>query len=148
MRQVYFIFWMALIIFLGLGAFIGGGMLILDPTGDTIKLPLEILEYTPFNNFLIPGILLFVSFGLTPLLLVYPLLRQSYSIFFDGFNVMTDMHWAWTFVIYIALALIIWIQVQMEMLREILWIHSFYTFYAILMIVFALLPGVRLKYKR
>ena len=74
-------------------------------------LPLSILERSPFNDFLIPGIILFVVLGLVPSLLVFFLLKKTKNKFAENFNFFKDMYWAWSFSIYVAFALIIWIQV-------------------------------------
>jgi len=50
--------------FNGLSGLLGGFMLISDPSGSNISLNLEWLEGTPFPNFLIPGIVLFLFIGL------------------------------------------------------------------------------------
>ncbi len=50
-----------LLLFIGLSAIGGGGMLIYDRTGNFMKFPLDLLDQTPFNNYLIPGIILFFS---------------------------------------------------------------------------------------
>ena len=45
--------------FLSLGAIGGGGVLIISPTGVLIGMPISELKNSPFNSFLIPGIILF-----------------------------------------------------------------------------------------
>ena len=47
-----------LLLFNGTGAFYGSIGLITDPSGYSIKLSMNLLEHTPFNNYLIPGIVL------------------------------------------------------------------------------------------
>ena len=48
-------------IILGLSALIGSLSLIYDPSGDlSMLLPLALLELTPFETYLIPGILLLI----------------------------------------------------------------------------------------
>ena len=42
----------------------GGGGLIFDPTGEAMQMPIEFLKDSPFENFLIPGIILFIVNGL------------------------------------------------------------------------------------
>jgi hypothetical protein len=148
MRQVYFITLLILLGLLGLGAIFGGGAMILDPTGSMIRLPLELLDHSILPNFLIPGIVLFLLFGLLPLLLFRPLLKKPYSRFFEGLNLLSDMHWAWTFVIYIGFGLIIWIQVQMTVIEDVHWVHDLYTYWAIFILAMALMPGVRERYKK
>lgn len=46
-----------------IGAFYGGINLILYPDGSSIELSLDLLKHSPFNNFLIPGILLLLVNG-------------------------------------------------------------------------------------
>ena len=58
------------------------------------------------------------------------------------------MHWAWAFSIYVAFALIIWIQLEMVFLQAVEWLHTFYMFYAVVLIFVALLPQVRNLYKK
>ena len=47
-----------LLLFNGIGALYGSFSLISDPTGAKLQLPLSYLVPTPFNNYLIPGIIL------------------------------------------------------------------------------------------
>ena len=47
----------------GIGAFYGGFLLITDPSGSKLHLPLSFLEHTPFQNYLLPGIILFTVNG-------------------------------------------------------------------------------------
>ena len=50
-------------LFIGLGA-VGGGLgLVLDPGGANLGMPLEMLNHSPFSDFLIPGIVLLVVNG-------------------------------------------------------------------------------------
>jgi len=50
--------------FIGAGAVAGGLGLALNPSGESLGLPRELLEETPFATFLIPGIVLFAVNGL------------------------------------------------------------------------------------
>ena len=138
-----------LLAFLGLSATGGGGALIISPSGKLLGgLPLSILENSPFNNFLIPGIILFVVIGLFPALLVFALLKKPTSPLAERFNFFTDMHWAWTFSIYAAFALIIWIQVETIYVQGVGWLQTFYMLFAIPLIFVGLLPQVRNLYKK
>jgi len=47
-----------------LGALWGGGGLISDPSGTYMLMPIGLLEHSPFDNYLIPGIILFIANGL------------------------------------------------------------------------------------
>jgi hypothetical protein len=52
---------------LGVGALIGGAMLIAGPDGHLLGLRLSLLEKSPFTTFLVPGVVLFTALGLVPL---------------------------------------------------------------------------------
>lgn len=134
--------------FLGAGALFGGGVLIASPSGQLIGMPLSMLDYSPFTNFLIPGIILFVVLGLVPGGLVVALLTTPESKLAESVNFYPDMHWSWTGSIYVAFALIIWIQVEMVFLRAVDWLHTVYMFLAVAILFVALLPAIRTLYKK
>jgi hypothetical protein len=138
-----------LLAFLGLSALGGGGALIVSPSGRLLGgLPLSILEHSPFENFLIPGIILFIVLGLFPTLLIFALLKKPNSPFAEYFNFFKDMHWAWTFSIYVAFALIIWIQVETFYVQGVGWLQNFYMLFSIPLIFVTLLPQVKDFYKK
>ncbi len=138
-----------LLTFLGLSAIGGGFTLIISPSGKLLGgLPLSILEHSPFNDFLIPGIILFFVLGIFPVLIVFALIKKTTSPFAEKFNLFSDMHWAWTLSIYIAFALIIWIQVETIFVQGVGWLQTFYMLYSIPMIIVALLPQTRNIYKK
>lgn len=134
--------------FLGLGAVFGGGVLVISPSGDLIGMPVSMLAPSGFKNFLIPGILLFAVLGIFPLFLIYVLIKKVASPFAERFNLFKDMSWQWSFLIYQAFALIIWIQIEMVLLHAVHWLHTFYMFYAVAMLLVALLPETRNLYKK
>jgi hypothetical protein len=70
----------ALQLFIGIGAVAGGLALILDPSGESLGTPIELLERTPFATFLLPGIILFTVNGLGSLAgAVASFSRQRYA---------------------------------------------------------------------
>ncbi len=137
-----------LLAFLGVGAVFGGGVLIASPTGKLIGMPLSMLQHSPFQSFLIPGIILFSVLGIMPFLIGYALLQKPISPLAERINFFSDMHWSWTYTIYCAFILIFWIQIQMLLLQAVHWLHTFYTFFAVVIIFFALLPGIRKLYRQ
>lgn len=54
-----------------------GYHLISHPDGSTIRLSPEMLKFTPFKNFRIPGILLIVSIGLFGMLTIFFIIFQQ-----------------------------------------------------------------------
>ncbi|KAA3638020.1 MAG: hypothetical protein DWQ02_05740 [Bacteroidetes bacterium] len=135
--------------FLAIGAIGGGVVLMISPAGDLIGIPVTEYKNIPFKSYLIPGIVLFSVLGVIPLLLIRALLKQPVSGLAEKINIFKDMHWAWTYSIYIAFALISWIHIQLIFLQGgVHWLHTFYLFYGILILIIALLPQIRFLYKK
>ncbi|MNI23400.1 hypothetical protein D3C73_769860 [compost metagenome] len=132
---------------LGLGAVFGGGSLVLDPTGKMIGLPIEIMKVKLFSNYMIPGILLLVVFGIGPLVLVVELLLKRDCKLGQKLNSLKPMHWSWTFSLYTAFGLIIWIMVQMYVLNAVAIVHLVYVGWALAIQIVTLLPSVREYYE-
>ena len=137
-----------LLVLLGLGAVYGGGTMIISPSGELLGMPISMLDYAPFNNFLIPGIILFTILGVIPLGVSWALIKKPEFKFAELFNFFKDMYWAWSYTIYIAFALIIWIQIEATFLHEVHWSHTLYIFWALIIIFLALLPQVRSSYRK
>jgi hypothetical protein len=66
----------ALLLFVGIAAVIGGLDVILDPSGESLGVSVSLLMNSPFENFLIPGIVLFTVMGITGLLVSYLTFKQ------------------------------------------------------------------------
>ena len=66
----------ALLLFVGIGAVAGGLGVILDPSGESLGVSVDLLMNSPFKNFLIPGIVLFTVIGLTSLLVSFLTFKQ------------------------------------------------------------------------
>lgn len=138
-----------LLLFLGLSALGGGALLIVSPSGKLLGgLPMSILDHSPFNDFLIPGVILFLVLGLSPCILAVALIKKPANSFAEHFNLFKDMYWGWSYSIYIAFALIIWIQVETIFVQSVGWLQTFYMLYAIPIIFIALLPQIRTLYKK
>ncbi len=88
-----------------MGAVYGGIMLISDPGGWKLKLPTGILQHSPFDNFLIPGIILFLVLGLGSLIVCALVILK----------VRKNPSW----VILMGFVLAVWISIQMLMLRDV-----------------------------
>ena len=77
-----------LLLFLGFGGIYGAWMLISDPSGGKFEWSLDLLNGTPFNSFLFPGIVLLIANGLFPIFVaVITVLKKSYAqilILFQG----------------------------------------------------------------
>ena len=77
-----------LLLFLGFGGVYGAWMLISDPSGGKFEWSLDLLNGTPFNSFLFPGIVLLIANGMFPIFVaVITVLKKSYArtlILFQG----------------------------------------------------------------
>lgn len=133
---------------LGIGAIFGGGVLIISPSGELFGMPLSMLDNSPFGNFLLPGIILLSVLGITPIWIVWALIKRPEYRVAELFNFFKDMYWAWSYSIYVAFALIIWIQIEMSFVQSVHWSHTLYMFWAIAIIFIALLQKVRNQYKK
>jgi hypothetical protein len=98
-----------LLLFNGIGALYGGGLLIIDPSGDRIQLPLSYLNYSPFTDYLIPGIVLFGVNGL--LSIATALLVVTQHRYYTHFTILQGF------------ILCGWIFVQVLMVRDIYYLH-------------------------
>ena len=112
-----FIILIILVAFEALGAIYGGINLMNDPSGESIRLPITLLEGTIFSSYIIPGIILFLLLGFFPLFLIFPLIFKPNWPVINGLNIYKSYHWAWTYTLYTAIMLIIWINIQMMILR-------------------------------
>jgi len=79
---------LVLLLFLGFGGLYGALILISDPSGGKFDWSLELLNGTPFNSYLLPGIVLLIANGIFPLCVaVIILLKKKFAhklIFFQG----------------------------------------------------------------
>jgi len=118
-------------------------MLILDPSGEMLSMPLTMLERGPFSTFLIPGFILLVVFGIVPLFVLYGLIRRPESKILGRLNPFKELHHSWAFSLYIGFAQIIWIMVETYLINAVEVIHVFYMSLGLGIQVVTLLPGVQ-----
>ncbi len=95
-------------VLVGLGAMAGGLAAITDPRSP-LGITVEALKYSPFRNFLIPGILLFTVIGLGN---IFSALMFLIKTKYQGY-ISSIFGWA----------LVIWIVVQCIMLQAIVFLH-------------------------
>lgn len=91
----------------GLGGLVGGSFLVAKPNGELMKMPVEIMHGT-FNDFLIPGIILFVM-GVLSLFTFFRILRKRQN------------DWLWSCVG--LLGWYVWFVVEIIILQELHWLH-------------------------
>ncbi|WP_441000128.1 hypothetical protein [Fodinibius sp. SL11] len=101
-RPISFYALLTLLFFQAASGLYGGTALIMDPTGNLLQMPTALLEGTSFQDFLIPGIILFSILGIFPLIVLIGSWQRK--------------PWAWPGAVLVSIALIIWIAVQITMI--------------------------------
>ena len=110
-RKVYFGLG-SLQAFIGIGAMGGGFMLVKDPSGSALGVPLSLLEGSPFPNFLIPGIFLLVVNG------VGSMIGAGLSF--------SRRRYAQEIAIVLGAILVAWILIQVVIIKSFSWLHILY----------------------
>jgi hypothetical protein len=123
-----------LIFFQGLSGLFGGAGLVLDPSGRSLQIPIVWLENSPFENYMIPGIILLIVLGVFPLVVLFALLKK--------------INWAWTGTLLLAIALLIWLGVEILIIgyQADPPLQAIYGVVGALMLLLVLLPPVRRYY--
>ena len=98
--------------FIGLGALGGGFMLVRDPSGSALELPMSLLEGSPFPDFLIPGMFLFAVNG------VGSMIGAGLSF--------TRRRYAQEIAIVLGAILVAWIVIQIVIISSFHWLHVLY----------------------
>jgi len=95
-------------VLLGIGALGGGGVLVADPTGATMGMPLSMLDGLPFRTFLAPALALALLLGVCPLLVAIGLWNPRALAFFELLNPSKSRRWPFAASISIGVYLMGW----------------------------------------
>jgi hypothetical protein len=125
---------MACMLFQGLSGLAGGFGLVMDPTGETLQIPLDWLAGSPFADYMIPGLVLFVVLGIFPLAVLYGL--------------WTGRAWGWWGAVLVGVALMVWLLVEILIIgyQPQPPLQLIYGILGAAILVLAALPGVRKYY--
>ena len=118
-----------LLLYVGAGAIYGGLLFVFYPDGSGLGMTTEFLKNTPFDNYLIPGIILLIFNGVLPLVTIILMFSRS-----RYFSMLLQLQ---------GLVLIIWLTVQLMLNSEFFTPHLHYPLYVsgILMIVCGILSS-------
>lgn len=123
---VWFLF--VLLIAQAVGAIGGGIALVAGPQGEILHMPVSQLEGSPFDSFLIPGLVLLIVLGVLPLAAAIGFWRRR--------------SWAWWAAGVVGCGLIIWIVVEM-MVIDYHWLQLAYGVMGALIVLACLPHSVR-----
>ncbi len=132
-----------LLVFQGISAAPPGFLLVLDPTGGLLHLPLDLLKDASFRNFLIPGLILFVVLGIGAFFIAAGLFFLPDWMWIGRLNLFIGQHWAWTAAVAFGPALMIWIVVQVIQIGLGTWLQPFYFGVGLVILLLALNPSVQ-----
>jgi len=138
----------ALLFFQAANAIAGGGALVVDPSGTLLKMPLEMLRYSPFHDFLIPGLVLLIVLGIIPLITFFGLVRRPVFVLAQRINIDRNQHWSHTFSFYTGVTLILWIDFQVMFLQNVHMLHLIFSLLGVAIVIVSQMPGVREYYRK
>lgn len=103
----------------------------------------EWLERTGFSDFFIPGLILFATLGLLPLLTVFLLwMRPRWSLM-RGLEGWFHIHWVWGLAFGIGLAQMVWIVYQVATMGLLFWLQPTMFVVGLLICGLCWMPSVR-----
>lgn len=135
------------LLFLGINGLVGSYLMLSNPNGTVMGMPLSYLEQTPFDSWFIPGLCLLFIWGIGSFVILLGLwLRPDWSVF-SVFSLWTHEHWAWALSILLGLGLLIWLGVQLFTLPDVAVIQLILAILAILLVAIPFLPSMRQYYQ-
>ena len=123
------IFSLVLLFLLGSSAIGGGWMLVNDPSGNSMHLSIELLSQTPFDNYLVPGVILLVTVGFLSIIVCILTIRQT-------------QHYTLLLILQ-GCILFIWLTTEVILNKEFYYTLYHVPFYTISLILIAI--GIRLR---
>jgi hypothetical protein len=131
------------LVLLGVSAAFGGFLLVIDPSGARMQWSLALLEHSPFENFLIPGLLLGIVFGIGSFLALLALWFRPTWPLGTAITRFTGEHWSWSVAFTIGLGQVIWIVAEVLMVRVASWLQPVCVTLGVLIVLLTFEPGFR-----
>ena len=128
---------------LAVGALYGGYALLADVTGGILEIPQAWLAGTPFSDYLIPGLFLFVVFGIGSLVVMFALWARPNIGLFNGLTKLTHEHWAWAATFALGVILVLWIVIQYLLLQRFHPLQALMAGLGVVIVALDLLPEMR-----
>jgi hypothetical protein len=131
--------------FQALSALGGGAAMLAAPRGGVF--PVEMLAGSPFESFLIPGLLLFGVLGVLPAVAAWALLARPRWAWMQPVERTFGAHWAWPFAGALGVALLVFLGVEVAMIGG-HWLQGLYAGVGAGLIALVLWPDTRRHYRR
>jgi hypothetical protein len=135
----------ALMAFQAASALAGGAAMLIAPRGGIF--PIEMLAASPFDTFLIPGLLLFGVLGVLPAVATWALLARPRWRAMAPVERAFAAHWSWPFAGALGVALVIFIAVEVAMIGG-HWLQGLYGGVGLALVALTLWPDTRRSYRR
>jgi hypothetical protein len=135
------------LIFLGVSGIFGGYLMLSNPTGTVLGMPVTYLERTPFSNWFIPGLWLVFIWGLGSFVALAGLWLRAELSAFALLTFWSHEHWSLGLSILLGLALVVWLTVQVFTLPLTTAIQYILYGLALVLIFTPMLPSMREYYR-
>jgi hypothetical protein len=127
----------------GLG---GGAVLVIDPSGGLLGMPLSVLRRGPFVDFLVPGVILLLVLGVFPAAVAAALWTRPRWRAMGRLEGAFGEHWSWIFAGVVGVGLLLWFAVQLWVVGPSSLLVA-YGLLAVAIVALALMPSTRRFYR-
>lgn len=135
MKKSFRVIAIIILFFNAVSAMFGGIGLMIDPSGESMQMPIKFLEHSPFVDFLIPGIILFTVNGLFNLFVGILGVKKR-----RAFPLLTGL---------CGLMLVVWLSIQIMIIKEFYTpLHLPYYSVGFTLLVFGVLMSKQIKASR
>lgn len=145
-RPVGLFFLTVCLVFLIIGAWVGGLNFILDPSGASMQMDSYVNNLLVPDYFL-PGLFLLVVYGLLPIPLLVALWTRPKLASLQALSRRFHEHWAWLLVLGLCLVLIGWLALEVVLLRSMAPIQWVMVIFSLVFLGVIMLPSLRRYYR-
>jgi hypothetical protein len=121
----------------------GGLSLMTDRTGASLQADLAWLDRTPVHDFLVPGLFLFLVYGLFGLVLMWGLWTGRSFGPLTRMDRRTGHHWSWWGAITLGSILVAWIAYELFVIPAVIWLQPALAVMGLAIVGLAMLPSTR-----
>lgn len=116
MRPISRLLLIVLLLFNAVGGFFGSISLLVETSGARFQITPELLKNSPFNDYLVPGILLLLINGILPAVAGLGLIFHRPLRPLPGLPFWRGQFWGWSLAFASGVGLMVWIAVQIAMI--------------------------------